>query len=365
VIHYTGEGTVEFRTLLYIPAHRPFDLLWGDYHKGVQLYIRRVFIMDDSEALLPPYLRFVKGVVDSPDLPLNVSREMIQQSAPLEKIKNNLVHTVLSTLGTWKKKEPEAYESFYKELGVFLKEGLLHDFANREKLADLLLLESTSTETGKFTTLADYLERMPVSQSEIYYIVGDSRAVLEQSPHLETFKEKGQEVVLLTEPIDEFLTHALTEYKGKRLKAIDRGDLAGIAIPDEMKKRFEPLVGFMKEKLKDEVKDVRLSSRLKESAACLVTEEGAMGPQMERLLQRMGRGDEVRTDKRVLELNPGHPAVEVVQKLHASKAGEERLTRYTRLLYDQALIAEGSRVKDPLALARTINELLVRDALKE
>src|SRR5262249_21791989 len=158
VIHYTGEGAVEFRALLYVPKHRPFDLMFGDQHRGVQLYIRRVFILDDSEALLPPYLRFVKGVVDSPDLPLNVSREMLQRSAPLEKIKNNLVHTALRTLATWKKKEPDAYAAFYRELGPYLKEGIVQDYENREKLADLLLLESTKTEPGKRTTLGEYVE---------------------------------------------------------------------------------------------------------------------------------------------------------------------------------------------------------------
>jgi molecular chaperone HtpG len=362
VIHYSGEGAVEFRALLYVPKHRPFDLMFGDQHKGVQLYIRRVFIMDDSEALLPPYLRFVKGVVDSPDLPLNVSREMIQQSAPLVKIKNNLVHTVLRTLGTWKTKEPDAYAAFYRELGVYLKEGIVQDHANREKLADLLLLESTKTEPGKRTSLAEYLERVPVSQNEIYYLVGENRAVLEHSPHLEGFRAQDREVLLFTEPIDEFVTQALTEYKGKKLKAIDKGDLPGTAVDEETKKRYQPLLDLLKGKLGDEVKEVRLSGRLKESAAVLVSDEWAVGPQMARLMERMGRGGEVPASQRILELNPSHPAVEALQKLHAKDASDARLERYGRLLYDEALIAEGSRVKDPAALARTVNELLVRDA---
>jgi molecular chaperone HtpG len=305
-----------------------------------------VFIMDDAEALLPPYLRFVKGVVDSPDLPLNVSREILQRSAPLEKIKGNLTHTVLRTLAAWKNKEPDKYLSFYRELGVFLKEGVVHDHESREKLADLLLLESTRTEPGKYTTLAEYAERMPVSQKEIYYLTGESRAVLEQSPHLEAFRAQDHEVLLLTEPIDEFLTQALTEYKGKKLKAVDKGDLPGAAVDDDARKRFQPLLDFLKEKV-EEVKEVRLSGRLKESASCLVADEWAM-----ELLQ----------EKRVLELNPTHPAVEAVRKLHEKDAQDERLAKYARLLYDEALIAEGSRVKDPVALARTINELLVKDA---
>jgi molecular chaperone HtpG len=362
VIHYTGEGAVEFRALLYVPKHRPFDLMFGDQHKGVQLYIRRVFIMDDSEALLPPYLRFVKGVVDSPDLPLNVSREMLQQSAPLEKIRNNLVHTVLRTLATWRTREAEAYAAFYRDLGPYLKEGVVQDHDNREKLADLLLLDSTKTEPGKHTTLAEYVERMPVSQTEIYYLVGESRPVLEHSPHLEAFRAQDREVLLFTEPIDEFVTHALTEYKGKKLKAIDKGELPGAAVEEATKKSYQPLLDFLKGKLGDEVKEVRLSARLKESAACLVADEWAMGPQMARLMERMGRGGEVPPSRRVLELNPSHPAVEALQKLHAKDAGDARLEKYGRLLYDEALIAEGSRVNDPAALARTVNELLVKDA---
>jgi molecular chaperone HtpG len=362
VIHYTGEGAVEFRALLYIPKHRPFDLMFGDQHKGVQLYIRRVFIMDDSEALLPPYLRFVKGVVDSPDLPLNVSREMLQRSAPLEKIKNNLVHTVLRTLTTWRNKDADAYAAFYRELGPYLKEGVVQDYENREKLADLLLLESTRTEPGNRTTLGEYTERMPVSQNEIYYLVGENRSLLEHSPHLEGFRAQDREVLLFTEPIDEFVTQALTEYKGKKLKAIDKGELPGAAVDEETKKRYQALLDWLKGKLGDDVKEVRLSARLKESAAVLVSDEWAMGPQMARLLERMGRGGEVPPSKRVLELNPAHPAVEAVQKVYAKDANDARLEKYGRLLYDQALIAEGSRVKDPAALARTVNELLVKDA---
>jgi molecular chaperone HtpG len=287
---------------------------------------------------------------------------MLQQSAPLEKIKNNLVHTVLRTLATWKNKEPDAYAAFYRELGPYLKEGVVQDYENREKLADLLLLESTKTEPGKRTTLGEYVERMPVSQQEIYYLVGESRPVLEHSPHLEAFRAQDHEVMLFTEPIDEFVTQALTEYKGKKLKAIDKGEIPGAAVEEATKKRYQPLLDFLKGKLGDDVKEVRLSARLKESAACLVSDEWAMGPQMARLMERMGRGGEVPPSKRVLELNPSHPAVEVLQKLHAKDAADARLEKYGRLLYDEALIAEGSRVKDPAALARTVNELLVRDA---
>jgi molecular chaperone HtpG len=344
-----------------LPAHKPFDLMWGESKRGVQLYIRRVFIMDDWEAMLPAYLRFVRGVVDSPDLPLNVSREMLQQSAPLEKIKVNLVTKVLRTLGEMHKDEHDTYLGFYKELGSFLKEGVYQDRLNREQLASLLLFESTRVELGKVTSLEQYIERMQPEQKEIFYLIGDNREVLETSPHLEGFKARDLEVLLLTDPVDEFVVQALTEYRSKKLKAVDKGEVDASAIDEQKKKQLQPLLDFMKQKI-DEVKEVRLSSRLKDSAVCLVLDEWAMGAHMERLLQRMGRGNEVPGTKRILEVNPDHPAIAAMQALHARNAQDERLAKYCRLLYDEAIIAEGSRVKEPATLARLINELVVKDA---
>jgi molecular chaperone HtpG len=361
VIHYAAEGTIEFRALLYVPAHKPYDLVWGDSKRGLHLYIRRVFIMDDCEAMLPPYLRFVRGVVDSPDLPLNVSREMLQQSAPLEKIKSNLTNKVLKSLGEMKNEDADGYAKFFKELGVFLKEGVYHDRANRDQIACLLLVESTKTEPGKFTTLQEYVDRMAPDQKEIYYLVGENRELVETSPHLESFKAGGREVLLFTEPVDEFLVQSLTEFKGKPLKAVDKGELDAAAVAEEQKERFRPLLDFMREKLTD-VKEVRLSNRLKESAACLVADEWAMGSHMERLLQRMGRGGELPATRRVLELNPDHPAVDAVRRLVEKDKTDPRLEAYCRLLYDEAVVAEGSRVKDPAAFVRRINDLLVKDA---
>jgi molecular chaperone HtpG len=361
VIHYSAEGQVEFRALLYIPAHKPFDLMWGDHHKGLQLYIRRVFIMDDCEAMLPAYLRFVRGVVDSPDLPLNVSREMLQQSAPLEKIKSNLVNKVLRTLDEMRTAEEEAYRAFYKELGVFLKEGVYQDRSNREQLAGLLLFESTKTEPGKLTTLQAYIEAMPSDQKEIYYLIGENREVIENSPFVEGLRARGHEVLLLTEPIDEFVVQALTEYKGKKFKAADKGELEGGQVEEEKRKQFQSLLDFMKTKLPN-VKEVRLSNRLKDSAVCLVADEWAMGAHMERLMHRMGRGGDVPESRRILEVNPNHPVLQTVQKLFERDAADARLERYCRLLYDQALIAEGSRVKEPAAFARLVNDLLIKDA---
>lgn len=361
VIHYSAEGAVEFRALLYLPAHRPLDLLWGDHHKGLQLYIRRVFIMDDSEVLLPSYLRFVKGVIDSPDLPLNVSREMLQQSAPLEKIRSNVVSKIIRTLGDMKNEEYDAYVGFFKELGILLKEGVYQDRAHRDDLAALLLLESTKTEPGKFTTLDRYVLGMPAEQKEIYYLIGENRELIENSPLLESFKEKQQEVLLLTDPVDEFVVQALTEYKGKKLKAIDKGELDGVGVSEEKKKHYQPLLDFMKEKIGD-VKEVRLSNRLKESAACLVADEWAMGAHMERLMQRLGRGADLPASKRILEINPEHPAVRAIEKRFTKDSNDPRLEIYCRILYDQALITEGSRIKDAPGFTRRINELLAKDA---
>jgi molecular chaperone HtpG len=361
VIHYRAEGTIEFRALLYLPAQRPFDLMFAEHRKGLHLYIQRVFIMDDCEALLPIYLRFVKGVVDSPDLPLNVSRELLQQSAPLEKIKSNLVNKLLGTLDEMRRKEFDAYVGFFKELGSVLKEGVGQDFANRQRIAELLLFESTKTEKGKLITLDQYVEAMPVSQQEIYYLIGENRELIENSPYLESFKARGQDVLLLTDPIDEFVMGSLTEFKGKKLKAVDKGELTAGEVDEAKKKDLQPLLEYMKRKL-GEVKDVRVSNRLKESAVCLVADEGDMGAHMERLLVRMGRDKEFPASKKILEVNPDHPAVQAMQQLHAKDAGNTRLEKYARLLYDQAVIAEGSKVRDPLAFAQTINELLARDA---
>ncbi len=358
-IHYSAEGNIEFKALLYIPAKRPADFLWAEAKRGLHLYIRRVLIMDNCETLLPPYLRFIKGVVDAAELPLNVSREILQQSPLLEKIKSNLTNKVLGVLEDMKNKEIDAYTSFYKELGVVLKEGLSSGWGNREKLADLLLYESTKTEPGKLISFAKYVEGMAEGQDEIYYLIGESRALIEQSPHIEALKAQGREVLLMTEPIDEFAVEALGEYKGKKLKAADKG--APKATVDEQKnEKFKGLLDLLKGRL-GEVKEVRLSTRLKDSAACLVSEEGDMGAHMERLMKRMGRIDAPET-KRILELNADHPAVEALHSVFAKDATDARIENYARILYDEALIAEGSKIKDSLAFSKRINELLAKDA---
>jgi len=360
-IHYAAEGNIEFKALLFLPSHRPMDLMWGDKHKGLQLYIQRVFILDDPEVLMPRYLRFVRGVVDSPDLPLNVSRELLQQSAPLEKIRSNLVNKVLNTLEEIKTREAEQYVGFFKDLGVFLKEGAYQDYSNRERLANLLLFQSTKTDTGKFTTLSEYIERMPGEQTEIFFLLGESRELMEQSPLLEAFTTKGWEVLLLDDPADEFVFENMHEFKGKKLRPVDRGDIDQDQIGDEEKKRFQPLLDLFKKEI-DDIKEARLTRRLKESPVVLVTEEGGMSAQMERLMARMNRDAPMPTNKRILEVNPEHAVVQAMEKLLAAAADDARLPLYARLLFDEALVAEGSKVKDPLAFSKRLNELLLKDA---
>jgi molecular chaperone HtpG len=363
VIQYTAEGAQEFRVLAFVPAHRPLDLQWGDYRAGLRLYVQRVLIMDRCEELLPPYLRFVRGVVDSSDLPLNISREMLQHNPLLAQMRSNIVRSVFKNLEEMKADEYDRYVSFYRELGEVLKEGVGRDFDNRQRLADLLLFESMKTPAGQYTTLAKYVEAMPASQKHIWYLIGEGRELIEHSPYLEAFRSRGQDVLLLTDPIDEFALPALGEYKGKRLEAADRGELEGDG--EEKKKReedagrFRKLFDYVKGKV-PEVGGVRLSGRLTESAACLVAGEGEMTAHLERLMQRLGR--EHPEVKRVLELNGEHPAVQALAALLEKAPDDPRLESGARLLYEQAVIAEGSKVKDPAAFARRINDLLLRAA---
>ncbi len=361
VIHYAAEGSLEFKVLLFIPSHKPFEFQWGDVKPGPRLYIQRVLIMEHCEALLPGYLRFVKGVVDSTDLPLNISRELLQQNPLLERIQKNLVKSILRALEEMKSDEHDKYVGFYRELGEVLKEGPAREFDKeiRERIADLLLFGSMKTEKDKFTTLAQYVEAMPAEQKEICYLIGESRGLLENSPYLEAFRARGWDVLLLTDPVDEYLMSSLTEYKGKRFQAADRGELKDDQ-PKPDAEKFKKLFEDLKGKL--DVKEVRLSTRLKESAACLVADDGAVTAHLEHLLARMGRGKDAGKTKRTLELNGEHPAVQALATLYEKDPTEGRIETYARLLYDQAVIAEGSKVADPAALARRINELLVKDA---
>jgi molecular chaperone HtpG len=359
-IHYAAEGKTEFKVLAFLPRHKPFSFEWEEPVGGLKLYVQRVLIMERCEQVLPTYLRFVKGVVDSSDLPLNVSREILQQNPLLDVIQKSVVKNVLDTLAGMKNVEFDKYLAFYKGLGAVLKEGLTRDWSNREKLADLLLFESANTEPGKLITLAEYVEKMPADQKEIHYLIGESVEQLRRSPYLEAVRAKGQDVLLLSDPVDEFAIPGLGEYKGKRLVPADRGEAAAAdEVPAEVKDRFAGLLSHFKEKL-PEVADVRLSRRLTESAACLVADASGMTAHMERLLERFGRGEG--KSKRVLELNPNNPAVEAVRELHAQNSADPRVEAYARLLYEQAVVAEGSKVTDPSAFARMMNDLIARDA---
>jgi molecular chaperone HtpG len=354
---------------MFIPAKRPFDFLMGPERKsGLDLYVRRVLIQHEAEELAPPYLRFVRGVVDSSDLPLNVSRETLQHNPILARIKSNVVNRVLKTLEDLRDNDYDNYLKFFKEFGSYLKEGAAQDFLNREKLAELLLFESTKTKPGEFTRLDQYVQRMKGEQKEIYYLIGETRAMLDNSPYLEAFTSRDEEVLLLTDPIDEYLVHSLGSYKDKPLKASDRGvapsDADAEAKLKERSEQFKPLLESIKKLLEADVKEVRLSSRLKESAAILVADEHGLTAHMERLLHRMGRGEEITDAKRILELNPDHPVVQGLQTLQSTNAADPRVENVARLLFDEAVIAEGSRIKDPAGFAKRINDLLARQVLE-
>ena len=360
VIHYAAEGKTEFKVLCFVPAHKSFGFDYEEPVAGLRLYVQRVLIMDRCEQVLPIYLRFVKGVVDSADLPLNVSREILQQNPILDTIQKSVVKNVLDSLAGMKNIEADKYLTFYKSFGTVLKEGLTRDWSNREKVADLLLFESANTEPGKFTTFAEYVEKMSTDQTEIAYLIGESAEQLRHSPYLESFRAKGQDVLLLTDPIDEFAIPQVGKYKDKTLVAADRGEAAGVGeVPAGDKERFAALLASLKEKLPDAA-DVRLTNRLTESAACLVADAHGMSAHMERLMERMGR--DAGTPKRVLELNPNHATLEALRVLHEKDATDPRLDGYARLLYEQAVIAEGSKVSDPVAFAKRVNDLIVRDA---
>ena len=364
-IHYAAEGVQEFRALMYLPSHRPFEWTMGTAKpSGLDLYVRRVLIQHQCEELSPAWMRFVRGVVDSSDLPLNVSRETLQHNPLLARIRTTVVNRVLKTLDEMKGASWDDYLTFHAAFGALLKEGVANDLANRERLTELLLFESTGTTPGTFTTLAKYLEGMPEEQQEIYYLIGDSRDQLDHSPYLESVTAAGREVLLLTEPIDEYLVSSLYDYKGKRLRAVDKGELpkapASEAKLAEAGERLKAVVDALRRILDADVRDVRPSARLKASAAVLVADEFGMTAHMERLMQRMGREAEVGDRKRVLELNPDHPVIGAIQAIVAHDDQDPRIEIYGRLLLDQALVAEGSKIKDPTGFARRVNELISR-----
>jgi len=363
IIHYNAEGTLEFNALLYVPAKAPMDLFYNMDPQGMHLYVKRVFIMSDCKELLPPYLRFMKGVVDSSDLPLNVSREILQEDKLLQKIQKNLTSKVLGALKEMKNKEREKYEDFFTELGKVLKEGVHVDFANKDKLADLLLF-TTSKSDGKYVSLEEYAARMPEDQENIYFLSGENAAAVLNSPHLEAFKAKDIEVIFMTDPIDEWVVQSVTTHSEKELKAIDRGDI-DLASEDEKaekeeaKKEFDEkytdLLEAMKSQLDDQVEDVRLSDRLTDSACCLVASDMGLNANTERIMKSMGQ--DVSAGMRILELNPSHP---VIEKINSIKDSDEQFSDYCDLLVGQAMLTEGNSPKNPLLFTQLVSKLMAQ-----
>jgi molecular chaperone HtpG len=363
VIHYKAEGTSEFTALLYIPSRAPVNILYKDYKMGPTLYVKRVQIMDHCEELIPQYLRFVKGVVDSSDLPLNVSREILQHNRQMEIMKTSITKKVLDTLADMKNDDYDNYLKIHAEFGRILKEGVHFDFTKRETIADLLLFPSSKTEESKLTTLKEYVENMKEGQEEIYYIVGTTLYEALRSPYLEAFRKKDYEVLVLLDDIDDFIFSGF-EYKGKKMKSITKGDMALNKEEKEEKekaqKKYEKFIDLVKDILKDDVKDVRLSGRLTDTVCCLVTDEGDLDPQMEKLLKSMGQ--ELPPMKRVLEINPAHPLFASMNTIFEKDKKSVTLEEYVRLLYDQALVLEGSKPKDPGAFSKLIARLMVDNA---
>lgn len=363
-IHYKAEGMMEFNALLYVPGKKPWNYNMRDMEYGLSLYIKRVFIMSDCKDLLPPYLRFIKGLVDSSDLSLNVSRELLQQDRQVTQIRKNVTSKVLGTLKDMLTKDRTAYENFWNEFGATLKEGLPGDAANKEKLQDLMLFHSTSSD--KMTTLDEYVARMKPEQKHIYFITGDSLSQVNNSPYLEKLKEKGFEVLLLVDPVDEWVVDSLNEFKGKKLQSIMREGL-DLDTDEEKKKKeeekkqaevtFKPVLESMKKTLEADVKDVVLSDRLTSTPACLVASSTDPSAHMQKLMAQMGKEYANQKIKRIMEINPKHPVFEKMLK-----ASPEQQTKWAEILFAQALLTEGSNLPDPVKFSQQIAELMVQAA---
>lgn len=360
-MHNRVEGNNNYTSLLYIPKRAPFDLWERDPVHGIKLYVRRVFIMDDTEHLMPRYLRFVRGVIDSDDLPLNVSREILQSNRQLDRIRSASVKRVLDKLESIAKDEPEAYQQFWEQFGKVMKEGPGEDFANRERIAKLLRFASTHNGTAEqVVSLDDYLGRMKESQEKIYFLTAETFNGAIHSPHLEIFRKKGVEVLLLTDPVDEWLVSHLNEYEGKQLQSVAKGDLDLGDLEDEAEKKdreqteseFKGFLDKVKEALGDRVKEVRLSHRLTDTPSCLVVEAYEMNMGMQRMLKAAGHA--VPQSKPVFELNPEHPLVAQLKEGGQKGAFDEWVT----LFYEQALLAEGGQLDDPHAFVKRLNALL-------
>ncbi len=360
-----AEGTYEYRALLFIPSKAPMNLFHQDFKTGVKLYVRRVFIMDECSELLPEYLRFVKGVVDAEDLNLNISREILQQDRQVKTIRKRLVKKVLDSLKDLKKNDAESYESFWNEFGQVLKEGLYSDTDNRDTILSLMLAKTTDDST--ITDLANYSDRMKEGQESIYYLTGKNLASIENSPHLESFKDKGYEVLFFTDPVDEVWLERAPQYEDLKFASISKGEV-DLGTEEEKEKAredlkkseesFKSLLEKLQNELDEQVKEVRLTNRMTSSPACLVVDQNDMSPQMEQLMSAMGQA--VPKSKRILEVNPNHPILEKLLGKVGENAEDPAIGEYAQLLHGQALLAEGGTLNDPTAFTRLVSELMVR-----
>jgi molecular chaperone HtpG len=352
------EGTFDANALLYIPSKAPYDVYSAETRRGLQLYVKRIFVMDECRELLPTFLRFVRGVVDAHDLSLNVSREILQKDRQIQLIKKQLVKKVLAALDDMKRNEPDRYDTFWSELGPVLKEGFLASDGDKDKLLDLVLAASTH-DASKRTSLADYVARMKEGQDAIYFLAGGSKETVTKSPLLEAFAAKGYEVLLFWDPVDEIWLEQAPQFGDKPMRSIGKGDIdLGTATSDEDKAKFSDLLSCLRVHLQEDVKEVRLSQRLATSAACLVGDEHDMSPRMQRMLEQMGQA--APKQKRILELNPTHPLLGKLQAVFAASAADPRLEQCARLLYGQAQLAESGMVTDQTAFVQALTDVMLR-----
>ncbi|MEG6586902.1 molecular chaperone HtpG [Dendrosporobacter sp. 1207_IL3150] len=361
IIHSKVEGAVEYTTLLFVPARAPFDFYQREATSGIRLYSKNVFVMDNYKDLLPEYLRFVRGIVDSPDFSLNISRELLQHSAQLKKVGKNLEKSVLKSLEAMLSKDRAKYERFWKEYGKAIKSGVYSDFSSREKLQDLLLFPTSSSD--ELVTLADYISRMPEGQSVIYYATGKDRSSVERLPQMEILREKGIEVIYLLDRVDEFAIDALSQYNDKKFQSISRGDLKLDDVSsdskketDELSKENESLLTAVKEQLAGKVADVKISSRLKSSPVCLISDDNGISISMEQILSEMDKS--MFKARRILELNPTHDVFKALKNTFEKDANSEAFKDYCELLYGQALLLEGLTPDDPISFAKKVASLM-------
>ena len=361
-IHNKVEGKLEYTSLLYIPSQAPFDLWDREQRHGVKLYVRRIFIMDDAQQLLPPWLRFIRGVIDSDDLPLNISREILQQNKVVDSIRSGCTKKIIGLLKSMAKNDEEKYQKFWKIFGKVLKEGVVDSTDYKDDLSHLFRFSSTHEDTeDQKVSLKDYVERMPESQKSIYYVIADSYMTAKSSPHLEIFRKKDIEVLLLSEPIDEWVTTHLSEFDSKKLQSVNKGelDLGDIQDEDEKKKDKESnkahdeLVKRIKDILDEKVKEVRVTSRLTTSPACLVSDDNDMGRHLEQILKASGQN--IPGSKPILEINPDHP---IIKKIDGEK-DNDLFTDWSHILFDQALLSEGGQLADPVNFVNKLNSMIV------